>query len=140
MELKCVMDGRYSRKGLKTSGPKAKSIPVFQEKTARSPEDKLVFRNFPCACGPGRDLVLAWSASPAVPGYGGVERSANTTSPRTSQTRAALVREHKEVLLDATLPLPRPPQARRRAVPVAAVGFLARKARNRHPNRGSFCQ
>lgn len=45
---------------------------------------------------------MAWSASAAVPGYGGVQRSANTASAGTSQTRAALVPEHKEVLLDAT--------------------------------------
>lgn len=53
----------------------------------------------------GRDLLLAWSALIAVPGYGGLERSANEASARTSQTRAALV-WNKEVLLGATQPLP----------------------------------
>lgn len=64
------------------------------------------FQECPVCVWTGRDLVLAWSAFIAVLGYGGVERSANRASARTSHTRAALVREHKEVLLDATQPLP----------------------------------
>lgn len=80
-------------------------VGVFEEKTARRPAAKPL-EECPMCMRPERDLVLARSASVAVPGYGGAEGSANTTSAGTSQTRAALVREDKEVLLDATQPRP----------------------------------